>query len=163
MTDIIKKGRPTTGGKYSQYIPPVKLAYKVLGINAIPRGEGKVTVSARGLREIFALVLQNVTVDDEWYKETYLDVAAAIMSGDVAACREHFIRAGYFEGRQPCNHAFNENWYLGRYPDVAQACENGTVANAEEHFVHSGQQEGRAAIPEHDAAASEWIDLARTT
>lgn len=119
-------------------------------------------MSSQGLRSIFALILQNITVDEEWYKETYLDVAAAIMSGDVASCREHFIRAGYFEGRQPSNHSFNESWYLSRYPDVAKACENGLVASAEQHFVQSGQQEGRAGIPEHDAASNEWIDLVKT-
>ena len=85
------------------------------------------------------------------------------MSGEVASCHEHFIRAGYFEGRLPSEPPFNENWYLSRYPDIAQARSSGTVANAKAHFMENGQQEGRAAIPEHAAGSDKWIKLATTT
>jgi len=138
----------------------VELACKVLGLDVIPLDEQVVTVSARGLREVFALVLENINVDEVWYKQTYMDVAAAIMSGEIASCREHFVRAGYFEGRLPSEPPLDEDWYLNRYPDIAEARSNGTIGSAKMHFMHGGQQEGRSGIPEHEAAADKWIKLA---
>lgn len=163
MADRLKKGLHTGGGQYLLYIPPVELVCKTLRIKAIPLGKDNITVSAQGLREILALVLRNVEVDDKWYEQNYLDVVGAIMSGDVASCSEHFIHSGYFEGRQPSMPPYNENWYLSRYPDVAQACDNGTVANAKAHFMESGRQEGRAGIPEHGVESDKWIELTTTT
>lgn len=106
------------------------------------------------------LLLQSVHVDEAWYKETYLDVAEAVMAGDVASCREHFIRAGYFEGRLPSEPPFDEEWYLRRYPDLAEALRQGVLVSPKAHFIESGQREGRAGIPEHEVGAQKWVNLA---
>jgi hypothetical protein len=40
-------------------------------------------------------------VDEQWYLETYPDVAAAIPNGELASATEHFEKAGAVEGRAP--------------------------------------------------------------
>ncbi len=149
--------------KKTEYIPPRDIILKILGIEAMWNDEDSLVVSGKGLREILMAFLRNVYVDEVWYKETYLDIAAAIMSGDVASCREHFICAGYFEGRLPSEPPFNESWYLRRYPDVAEACRAGTIVSARAHFIEAGWREGRAGISEHDVEADKWVNCANRT
>lgn len=143
------------------YIPPAPLLAAVLGVADLTTDHATIAVSTQGLYQLIAFALQHVDVDEIWYKETYVDVAAAIMAGEVASCREHFLRAGYFEGRLPHEPRVEEDWYLSRYPDVAEACGSGTIAGPQDHFVRAGYREGRARIPEHDAEADRWVTLAR--
>lgn len=144
-----------------RYIPPVEIIEKILEITDFSTIQSTITVSTRGLREIISWALGDVAVDEVWYKEIYVDVAAAILAGDIESCRNHYLRAGFFEGRLPFKLSVNERWYLNRFPDVAEACRNGSIASAKDHFEHGGHQEGRAGIPEHDADAEHWITLAR--
>jgi hypothetical protein len=144
-----------------EYTPPLALVYEILGIADLPTERSTVAVSTEGLRGLISALLRNVIVDEVWYRDSYPDVAAAVMAGDVPSCREHYIRSGYFEGRLPSEPLIDEEWYLSRYPDLAEARRAGQLVSARSHFLQRGLQEGRAGIPKYEAASEQWIALAR--
>ena len=146
-----------------EYIPPVTLLYKVLGIEKLPSDQETISVSTKGLRDLISLILERAPVDDAWYRGVNADVAAAIIAGVIPSAKDHYIRAGYFEGRLPCEPTVDEAWYLTCYPDVAEAQRKGMVGSAKAHFRDYGREEGRAGVPEHEAASNKWINLVRTS
>lgn len=72
--------------------------------------------------------------DEPWYQARYPDVAASGFSP-----REHYVRSGAFEGRNP-GPGFDTMAYYLANPDVAQAGWPALV-----HYVGFGQAEGRKA------------------
>ena len=140
------------------YLPPLELICRILGIRAIPsEGTSMVSVDAEGLRWLISTLVDKQCIDESWYQENNPDVAGAIMAKDIASCRDHFIRTGYFEGRLPAPLAYDEAWYLGRYPDVATAVRNGDIPDGKTHYLQSGWREGRAGIPEHATIAEHLL------
>lgn len=140
------------------YLPPLELICRILGIRAIPsEGTSMVSVDAEGLRWLISTLVEKQCIDESWYQENNPDVAGAIMAKDIASCRDHFIRTGYFEGRLPAPLAYDEAWYLGRYPDVATAVRNGDIPDGKTHYLQSGWREGRAGIPEHATIAEHLL------
>lgn len=140
------------------YLPPANLLYRILGVQTIPGESAAImSIDARGLRWLITTMLENIDVDESWYLENNPDVAAAIMAGEVVSCREHFIRAGYFEGRLPGPPPCDEAWYLSQNTDVAAAVRNGDIPNGKTHFVDTGWREGRAGIPEHQTIANHLL------
>lgn len=81
-------------------LPSYREVLAVLEVDPCGRSED-LTVPAASLIGAMQLLLCAVTVDEQWYCETYPDVAAAIAEGSVDSAREHFIEFGYFEGRRP--------------------------------------------------------------
>jgi len=53
-------------------------------------------------------------VDEQWYLQTYRDVAQAVQSGQIASATEHFEIIGAAEGRAPSK----------EYLDVAKQWKN---------------------------------------
>jgi predicted O-methyltransferase YrrM len=49
--------------------------------------------------DVLRLFVECIPVDEAWYRENNPDVDEAIRSGDIASAKEHFVSAGYFEGR----------------------------------------------------------------
>ncbi len=94
-------------------------------------------------REILRLLLAEVVVDEDWYRDNNQDVDEAIRSGALRSAREHYITAGYFENRLPRPIAVDEPWYLDEYPDVAAAIRQGVFTSATQHFHRDGFREGR--------------------
>lgn len=79
--------------------------------------------------------------DEAAYLRRYPDVAAVV--GDaIASGYEHFITAGWLEGRSPSS-VYSEAYYRSLYPDVDQAIVNGGFRSGFEHFVRAGHREGR--------------------
>lgn len=80
-------------------------------------------------------------IDNEWYLQTYSDVAASGMNA-----QEHYLTYGKAEGRYPTRLAVQQTevpeldveWYLKNYPDVAAA-----GISPIEHYLIYGKQEGR--------------------
>lgn len=58
-------------------------------------------LDSTGALPLIRRFLLSVPVDTEWYLSTYGDVAEAVEEGVIQSARDHFIDAGYFEGRQP--------------------------------------------------------------
>jgi hypothetical protein len=89
-------------------------------------------------------LVAGVGLDSEWYLEQNQDVKTAIEEGHLQSPEQHFVEAGYFEGRIPFAPEFDEQWYLSEYPDVADLIERGEAESALHHFVSFGYQEGRS-------------------
>lgn len=83
----------------------------------------------------------NEIFDQQFYLETYPEVATAVANGSVSDGFFHFIRYGQFEGRNP-NAIFNTNFYLATNPEVATVVQQ-TSLTAVEHFINFGQFEQR--------------------
>ncbi|NEO55534.1 MAG: SGNH/GDSL hydrolase family protein [Okeania sp. SIO3B5] len=83
----------------------------------------------------------NELFDEQFYLETYPEVAEAIVNGTVSDGFFHFIRFGQFESRDP-NAIFNTDFYLANNPGVAAVVEQ-NVLTPIEHFINFGQFEQR--------------------
>ena len=79
--------------------------------------------------------------NENFYRATNPDVAAAIANGTFQSGFEHFQLFGQFERRNP-SAFFDTNFYLQQYQDVANAvAANSTTAFT--HFISFGQSERR--------------------
>ena len=123
------------------YLMPIESIFKVAGLKYSP-GE-MVHLPWKDLCQIISNLLIAVEVDEEWYKQTYPDVAQAIASGTEKSAKQHFITSGYFEGRLPKKITVDEAFYCATYPDVATGIEEGFFDSAQEHFDQAGVKEGR--------------------
>lgn len=111
-------------------------------------GRVKVEMTYDDLLELIKLLLRGAEFDEKWYLSKYPDVANAVKSGVFKSGRHHFIEAGYFEGRRPCEFEVDEKWYLVSYPDVGDGIKKGKINSARQHFNENGYDEGRL--------SSEW-------
>ncbi|SEI12424.1 Rhamnan synthesis protein F [Methylobacterium sp. 275MFSha3.1] len=88
------------------------------------------------------------SVDPVWYKQRYLDVAAAGLDP-----LEHYLSYGYAEKRFPnpmaeiasLGEVVDASWYRARYPDVAE-----TDADPLRHYLLYGRSEGRYPSADHE-------------
>jgi hypothetical protein len=124
------------------YLPPFNLLKQKLDFK-VESGELQVSVSYDRFSEFLQLLLRAVSVDEQWYMDTYPDIRQAFDAGEIASAKEHFVTSGYFEGRIPFKMLVEEDWYLRTYPDIGQAIASGAVNSAEDHFRKSGYEEGR--------------------
>jgi len=97
------------------------------------------------INKLVAAFLKYVKVDEEWYCNAYPDVKESIEQGKVESARDHYIPAGFLEGRLPHELKVDEEWYLQAYPDVKQGIADGTVESAQAHYAGKGYLEGRLA------------------
>ena len=102
-----------------------------------------VTVQAFAVPEFNALA----------YAASYNDLAQ-VFGTDAAAAADHYIHAGFFEGREV---QFDAGQYLANYADLRAAFGTNTVA-ATEHFLLAGVGEHRLAEDPLDYIAS-YADL----
>jgi hypothetical protein len=107
------------------------------------RGEVRVGMSYETFIKLVRTMLIAIEVDEDWYLQTYSDIADAVRLGTIKSARQHFINDGYFEGRLPFQICVDEPWYVGRYPDVSDGLRKGSVASAQMHFDEDGYREGR--------------------
>lgn len=88
--------------------------------------------------------------NENFYRATNPDVAAAISRGDVSSGFDHFIRFGEFERRNP-SAFFDSSYYLQQNQDVAAEVTAGRTS-AFEHFILRGQLERRNPNPLFDTS-----------
>lgn len=81
--------------------------------------------------------------DEKYYLSLYTDVEKGIRSGKIESALDHWIEAGYFEGRRPKRFIVDEDFYLKTNKDVAAALKKGIVVSAQQHFESNGLEEGR--------------------
>lgn len=124
------------------YLVPFSVVGRALGL-AGPPFDGEKKISVRQMLDALRMVIRAVPVDEEWYRDTYPDVAAAIEAGSYRSARQHFIENGYLEGRRPSKPVVDADWYLREYPDVAEGIELGDFESAQDHFERHGYAEGR--------------------
>lgn len=90
--------------------------------------------------------------DENFYRSSYPDVAAAIAAGVFGSGLEHFQTTGLQEGRVLVSPNYNEGTYLQRYPDVAAVVAAGGFSSGLSHYIQMGEAEGRSGIPSFDDA-----------
>jgi hypothetical protein len=93
--------------------------------------------------DLLRQALPNIKFDENWYLQRYSDVANAVKRGEFASGHDHYIRAGYFEGRLPRRIPVDTEWYLEKYPDVQTAISRGEIKEPQEHFELYGFAETR--------------------
>ena len=128
-----------------QSTPPIrKLARKALGLG---KSAARLIASSRVGRwashagRKWALKSQAESIrasglfDEQWYLQTYPDVAQARIDPV-----EHYLRFGASDGRNP-SAQFNTRWYRDAYSDVAA-----TGMNPLLHYIEFGRREGRRPV-----------------
>lgn len=88
--------------------------------------------------------------NENYYRNTNPDVAAAINNGIFRSGFDHFKQFGQFERRNP-SAFFNTNFYLQQNADVANAV-SANASTAFAHFVSFGQLERRNPNPIFDTS-----------
>lgn len=125
-----------------RYVPPFATIKQNFVLTSA-RDRVNATIEYEALRDVIRLLLQGVTVDEQWYLKQYPDIAQAVRDGVVPSGRAHFISDGYFEGRLPFELEVDGAWYAETYPDISEAVARREFASVEEHFRNFGYQEGR--------------------
>ena len=132
-------------GKKADYVPPCRMVLGALGISLEElNGGGRATVSAKALRTLIRELVRRTEFDPEWYSRNNPDVEGARLAGDVTSPRQHFVEAGYFEGRLPRELPFDPRFYRRHYADIAESFPASDASGMREHFLHTGYFEGRA-------------------
>jgi hypothetical protein len=87
-----------------------------------------------------------ILFDEDFYLDTYPDVAEALKAGGVGSAHEHYVTRGYYENRLPYAIGVDEDWYLEAYRDVHEAVQDGQFDSGQSHFERAGFAEGRLAF-----------------
>lgn len=125
-----------------KYIPPFDMIRRSVEISTV-KGELRVNVSYEDFISLLKTMLAGIEVDEEWYLQTYDDIARAVREGLIKSAKQHFVDDGYFEGRMPFPIDVDEGWYLQRNPDVAESVRRGIIESGQAHFQEDGYREGR--------------------
>lgn len=148
---------PNGADRERRYVPPFAMIGRALRIEAADLAAGKtVAISAQLFKYLLGLAISQSFFDQRWYLETYPDVEAAINEGGVGSAFEHYLTAGYYEGRSPGPCQVDQAWYERYYGDVAEALREGLIVDSAEHFHNNGYFEGRAATADQLAGIAQW-------
>ena len=139
----------------TDYFPHIDLILHSLRINRDRlSSKSKIAIDARLLRLMLQTIAATLPFSEDFYMETYPDLAEAYAAGKIPNLRQHFLDSGYLEGRIGSPPDVDEGYYLGAYKDVGKAVNAGDVANGAEHYMRAGAAEGR--VP--NAATRQLID-----
>ena len=136
----------------------------LLGGLRITRGrlesKNRIAVNAAALKVLIEQLIAMMPFDEEAYLDLNPDVKESFEEGNILNLHEHFVTAGYYEGRFASRSHVDEEFYLKCYPDVADAVRSGRVPSAETHYISSGASEGRAPAREFEPILTRWIGSA---
>jgi hypothetical protein len=138
------------------YVPPLDAVLKNLGID---RKEFDNITTVKVPVSLLKFLLQ-VTVaagdfDEDGYLASNPDLELAAKRNELDDLRMHYVRFGYFEGRQGATQV-DEEWYREKYPDVAKVIRSGGLRSAAEHFAVQGASEGRSPSSLYEPDAQQW-------
>lgn len=119
-------------------------------------GDFKLTVSSAVLAELLRNVISTLPFDEAIYLSRNDDIRAAHEAGEIANLHDHFVEAGFFEGRIASKNVVDADWYVARYPDVYDAIKNQAVRDAETHYIANGAAEGRVPNQDVEVIAERW-------
>ena len=139
----------------TEYFPHIDLILQSLRINRDRlSSKSKIAIDARLLRLMLQTIAAKLPFSEDFYMESYPDLAEAYAAGKIPNLHQHFVDSGYLEGRVGSPPLVDEGYYLGAYKDVGKAVAAGDIANATEHYMRAGAAEGR--VP--NAATRQLID-----
>ena len=145
-----------------EYLPHIDLLLQALRVNRERlNSKSKIAIDAKLLRNLLQMVVSQLPFSEEFYAQTYPDLADAHASGKIPDLHEHFIDSGFLEGRFGAPPPIDEGYYTKLYRDVATAVERGDVTSAAEHYMRSGASEGRIPNPALKPVIDHWNTLLR--
>lgn len=166
----ISRSRQLSLGTYAEepvlhspeYIPHIDLLLQALRINRERlNSKSKVAIDAKLLRALLQALVATTAFSEEFYLETYPDIADAYAAGQIPDLRRHFIELGFFEGRTGAPPQVDESFYMSAYKDVDDAVQRGIIGSGAEHYVRSGAAEGRIPNLKAKPIVESWISVLR--
>lgn len=106
-------------------------------------GDMTATVDRGFLTTLLLPTLQRIRFDEDFYRATHPDLAAAEAEGMLTDLHQHYLHFGFFENRLPARVRVDGSFYAREYPDVAVAILENRVRSAQDHFERIGFVEGR--------------------
>ena len=119
----------------------------------------RIAIPIPTLQGILSVAVAALPFDEEFYSETYPDIADAHQSGQITDLHMHFVQSGYFEGRLGAKPNFDAEFYRARYEDVTQAIKNGEFVSEWDHYIKAGAAEGRLANQTETQIWEHWLQL----
>lgn len=146
----------------TEYFPHIDLILHSLRINRDRlSSKSKIAIDARVLRLMLQTIAATLPFSEEFYMEQYPDIAEAYAAGKIPNLHQHFLDAGYLEGRIGSLPAVDEGYYLNAYKDVGKAVAGGDVVNGAEHYMRAGAAEGRVPNAATRQAIDNWMAVLR--
>jgi hypothetical protein len=143
-----------------QYVPHIDLLLQVLRINRERlNSKSKIAIDAKLLKALLKTIVECTEFSEEFYLETYPDIAEAYAAGQIPDLRRHYIEFGFFEGRIGAPPPVDEAWYTSQYKDVGQALMTGELGSGAEHYLQSGSAEGRVPNAQLKPLVDQWMEL----
>jgi len=145
-----------------QYVPHIDLFLQALRINRERlNSKSKVAIDAKLLKTLLRTLVSCAPFSEEFYLETYPDIAEAYAAGQIPSLRQHFLDHGYFEGRVGAPAEVDEEFYTDLYKDVVQGMLRGDVKSATDHYDSSGYAEGRTPSAALKPTIDKWLAVLR--
>ena len=145
-----------------EYLPHIDLLLQALRINRERlSSKSKVAIDAKLLRGLIQASVARAPFSDEFYLQTYPDIAEAHAAGTIPDLHRHYVEAGFFEGRLGTPPPVDEAFYTTYYKDVGQAVTRGDIASATEHYLRQGAAEGRIPNRQAKPEVDFWISILR--
>jgi hypothetical protein len=143
-----------------QYVPHIDLLLQVLRINRERlNSKSKIAIDAKLLKALLKTIVECTEFSEEFYLETYPDIAEAYSAGQIPDLRRHYIEFGFFEGRIGAPPPVDEAWYTSQYKDVGQALLTGELGSGADHYLQSGCAEGRIPNAQLKPLIDQWMEL----
>lgn len=145
-----------------EYLPHIDLLLQALRVNRDRlNSKSKVAIDAKLLRGLVQAMVARAPFSDEFYLQTYPDIAQAHAAGTIPDLHRHFIESGFFEGRFGVPPTVDEAFYTSYYKDVGQAVTRGDIPSATEHYLRQGAAEGRIPNRNVKPEVDYWISVLR--
>ena len=140
-----------------EYMPHIDLLLQALRINRERlNSKSKIAIDAKLLRTLLQSLLSSTAFSEQFYLETYPDIAEAYAAGKIPDLRKHFVELGFFEGRMGFPPSVDEDYYTSLYKDVGAAVQRGELPSATEHYMRAGAAEGRIPNPQIKPVVEAW-------
>lgn len=145
-----------------EYLPHIDLLLQALRVNRERlNSKSKIAIDAKLLRGLIQAAVARAPFSEEFYLQTYPDIAEAHAGGDIPDLHRHFVESGFFEGRFGAAPGVDEAFYTAYYKDVGQAVARGDIISGTEHYLRQGAAEGRIPNKQTKPEVDYWISVLR--
>ena len=128
-----------------KYVPHINQFLQAMRVNRRSLdSNSKVTIDAKLLKALLRTAVKCVPFSEQFYLETYPDIAQAYAAGQLKDLKQHYVEQGYFEGRVGAPATVDKPYYLHRNGDVAEAMTRGDFTSVAQHYHECGYREGRS-------------------
>ena len=144
------------------YVPHIDLFLRALRINRERLdSKSKVAIDAKLVKALLRTIVECAPFSEQFYLETYPDIAEAYAAGGIADLKQHYVEHGYFEGRIGAPVDVDEEYYANHNEDVVAAMTRGNLESITQHYQQSGYAEGRIPSAALESVVEEWLSVLR--